>query len=395
MDARILDAESLFVRTIASAASAGGDRAGALLRDREQLARLCSACFWASLEAEEGRVVRGTLSLCSPKAARSARAFTRAVPASVPELVGLLTASPRAALAVQAGADPDSGPEIWGLLDVEPEGDVRLRVAGNGILLASRARRVLVILNRGVAAVPVAADEITLSKLVAGSLGKERFLEQHAGTARRFSRTLATMLRQGHGGMLLIVPPEDQGWRDGVSLRYRFDEAGGRLLQHSVRAYESQLREALRDYNDMRAGRAGAQSIGALRERYDAVHDLHALSDELNRRVGDLGRIDGAVVMDMDLQLHGFGAKLLYGAAEFAVTTLNAVTGELRSGVPISTLGGMRHQSAARYVFDHRETDVFVVSQEGRLCMVSWSERTQTLAVVQNLEHFLWEYREF
>ncbi len=395
MDASILAPDSLFVRTLASTGPGGNDRAGALLRDPEQLSRLCSACFWASLEAEEGRVVRGSLSLCSPKAARSARAFTRAMPASVPELVALLTASPRAALAVQAGPDPAAGPEIWGLLDVERENDVRLRVAGNGILLVSRARRVLVILNRGVAAVPVAADDTSLARLVAGSLGKERFLEQHAGAAQRFSRTLATMLRQGHGGMLLIVPPEDQSWRDGVSLRYRFDEAGGRLLQHSVYAYESQLREALRDYNALRTGHVGAESIDALRERYDAVHDLHTLSDELNRRVGDLGRIDGAVVMDMDLQLHGFGAKLLYGPQEFTVTTLNAVTGELRSDVPLSALGGMRHQSAARYVNAHRDTDVFVVSQEGRLCMVSWSERTQTLAVVQNLEHFLWEYREF
>ena len=77
------------------------------------------------------------------------------------------------------------------------------------------------------------------------------------------------------------------------------------------------------------------------------------------------------------------------------MTVLDAVTGELRREVPLAALGGMRHQSAARFIYANRETDAFVVSQDGRLCMISWSERTESLAVVRNLEHFLWQYRMF
>jgi len=395
MDISILAPDSPFITLLTNGARgvvAPRDRDGALWTDREQLSRVCSACFWASLEMEEGREVRGTLVFCSPSGVRNARAFTQPAPVLVPHLVALLTASPRTPLAVHGGPE---GPVIWGMLDVEPEEAVRLRMAGNGILLASRARRVLGILNRGVAAAPVAADDASLARLVAQTLGKERFLEQHGDMSMRFGPVLASMLRHGHGATLLLVPPDDQSWRGGVSFRYRFDEAGGRLLQHSVREHEILLREALQGYHDLISGRAKAETISGLREQYDAVNHLHALNDSLIRSVGDLGRIDGAVVMDTDLLLHGFGAKLFYGAEEFAVTVLDAVTGELRRGVPLAALGGMRHQSAARFIYANRETDAFVVSQDGRLCMISWSERTESLAVVRNLEHFLWQYRVF
>jgi len=401
MDSCIFRPDSSFVAAmqaacvvgVAGVAGPGGtprDRAAALLADAAQLSQLCSTCFWASLESEEGRVVRGTLSVCSPGSVNVARAFTNPVPFTVPELVALLTASPRTPLAVHGGPQ---GLEIWGLLDAEPEGVVRLRIAGSGLLLASRDQRVLAILNRGNMCIPVAADQELLAQLVARSLGKERFLEQHGNAPARFIRVVTTMIGHGHGGMLLLVPPENDSWRASVSFRFRFDEAGGRLLQDSVRGFETGLGEAMREYDDLvaGAGRADSATLTDLRQRYDAVDSLRSLSDALFRRVGDLGLIDGAVVMDMDLRLHGFGAKLLFGPEEFTVTTLNAVTGCVREQVPLAGLGGMRHQSAARFVAANPETDAFVVSQDGRLSMFSWSDRTNTLAVIQNLEHFIWE----
>jgi len=399
MDTCIFRSDSPFVVALqasAEVASSGGaeqtDRAAALMADAEQLSQLCTACFWASLEVEEGREVRGTVTICSPDSVQLARAFIHPVPVNVRDLVALLTASPRSPLAVHGGPE---GLHIWGMLDAEPEDLLRLRIAGNGILLASRARRVLALLNQGVMSIPVAADELSLSQLVGRALGKERFLEEHGNAPAQFIRVVTTMIRHGHGGTLVLVPPEDQSWRAGVSFRFCFDDESGRLLQHSVRDFESGMDEALRGYDDLVEGRASCASLTALREQYDAVNYLRTLSESLFRRVGDLGLIDGAVIMDMDLMLHGFGAKLLFGPEEFTVTTLNAVTGRVREHVLLAELGGMRHQSAARFVQGNPETDAFVVSQDGRLSMMSWSERTQTVAVVQNLEHFIWEYRTF
>lgn len=397
MDTCIFNRDSAFVAALLSPLDEGQNLAGlsravALLADADQLSALCTACFWASLEVEEGREVRGTVSICSPDSVPVARAFTTPVPVTVQNLVALLTASPRTPLAVHGGL---MGLQVWGLLDSEPEGLMRLRIAGNGTLLASRSRQVLALMHQGVMSIPVAADEASLSQLVARTLGKERSLEQRGNFPAKLIRVVTTMIRHGHGGALVLVPPEDESWRQAVGFRFCFDDKGATLLHNSVRDFENVLDEAGRGYDDLVAGRKNCASLLALREQYEAVNFLRTLSESLFRRVGDLSLIDGAVVMDMDLRLHGFGAKLLFGPEEFSVTTLNAVTGRLRERVPLAELGGMRHQSAARFVNGNRACDVFVVSQDGRLSMFSWSERTRSVAVVRNLEHFLWEYRTF
>jgi len=398
MDACIFNSESAFVGALQASARAGADppppacRAAQLLADAVQLSSLCTTCFWASLEVEEGREVRGTLCICSPEQSQLARAFTTPVPLTVANLVALLTASPRSPLAVHGGPQ---GLHVWGLLDTEPEGLLRLRLAGNGILLASRAHQVLALLNHGVMSIPVAADEDSLALLVARTLGKERALEKRGGLSGKLIRVVTTMIRHGHGGTLLLVPPEDQSWREGVSLRFCFDEHSANVLHDSMRNFQADMDEAVRGYDELLSGKGSCDSILALRERYDTAVFLRTLSDALFRRVGDLSLIDGAVVMDMELRLHGFGAKLLFGPEEFSVATLTAVTGGVRLGVPLAELGGMRHQSAARFVRANRATDVFVVSQDGRLSMFSWADKLDCVAVVRNLEHFIWEYRQF
>lgn len=396
MDSCIFPEDSGFLSALQKAAGpipgdTPADRAQALLADSAQLARLCSFCFWASLEQEEGRQVRGTLALCSPSASLLARSFTRPVPVTVKNLVELLTASPRSPLAVHGGVE---GLEVWGIVDSEPEGGARLRIAGNGKLLASRSGQVLALLHQGEVSIPVASDEASLAQLVARTLGMERALEQHANIPGRLIRIVSTMIRHGHGGSLVLTQPEDDSWRSGVSFRFCFDEPSARVLFDSVRNFETMTGEAKRGYDDLVSGRTNCASLIALRERFEAVSFLRGLSESLFRRIGELGLVDGAVVMDMELRLYGFGAKLLYGPEEFDVAALNAVTGRLRKHVPLAELGGMRHQSAARFVNANRACDVFVVSQDGRLSMFTWADALHGVAVVQHLEHFLWEQQE-
>ncbi len=388
MDSSIFKNDSIFVTAMRDSGPGLQNRAAALQADAEQLAQLCTVCFWASLEVEEGRQVRGTLSLCSPESVPLSRRFTKPVHVNVRNLVALLTASPRSPLAVHGGPQ---GLEVWGILDSEPEGLLRLRIAGNGILLASRARRVLALLHQGKASIPAAADEESLGQLVAHTLGKEDDLGRHGNAPSQLIRVITTMIMHGHGGSLVLVPPDDDSWRSGVRFRFCFDEPSTRVLHNSVQNFKSLVGEATRSYEELLSGRSSCAALGALREQYEAAHFLRTLSESLFRRVGELGRVDGAVVMDLGLRLHGFGAKLLYGPEEFHLATLNAVTGNLRTRVSLADLGGMRHQSAARFVNANRGTDVFVVSQDGRLSIFTWSENLQTVAAVQHLEHFIWE----
>ncbi|MES9994939.1 putative sensor domain DACNV-containing protein [Desulfovibrio aminophilus] len=356
--------------------------------DADQLSKLCSLCFWASLEMEERRNVRGTLVLCSPPSTSPARVFATPVPATIPNIVALLIASPRTPLAVQGGP---AGLAIWGLLDSEPIDLLRLRIAGNGILLASRLHRVLALLHKGAVSIPVAADEASLAHLVANALGKEHILEARGNIPTKLIRVGTTMIRHGHGGTLVFVPPKEQSWRQSVRFRFSFDANSSRMSQTNGQGSESGMCGV--GHSDV-AGAVGRKSASALtRSGQEGGADLQrALNQSLLRRIADLSLIDGAVVMTLDLRLLGFGAKLLFGPEDFLVTTLNAVTGELCERVSLAELGGTRHQSAARFVRGNRSSDVFVVSQDGRLSMFSWAERMHGVAVVQNLEHFIWEF---
>lgn len=357
MGISIIGEDSSFVAAIQASAvlagsgkegtSAPGDRAQALLADAAQLSLLCATSFWASLQREESREVRGTLSICSPHPVLLARTLRHPVPVTEPNLVALLTASPRTPLAVHGGPE---GLQVWGMLDEEPAGLVHLRLAGSGTLLASHRGKVLSLFTQGEMTCPLAADTDSLGKLLASSLGRERFMELHGDLPDRIIRMVSAMIRHGHGGTLVIVDPGDRSWMGAVRFKFAFQEQGDPSGQFRLR------KEAM-------------------------VH-----------RVGELSLIDGAVIMGMDMELYGFGAKLEFGPEEFQVIALDAVTGALHEGLPLNELGGMRHQSAARFVQGNRSATVFVVSQDGRLSLFCWSGRLKGLAMVHNLEHFIWEY---
>lgn len=356
MNHEIFQKNSLFVTAMRHAAQtdpAGRqtyecmERGRTLLADPGQLGRLCAACFWASMETEETRPVRGTVVVCSPHPSLAMRVLSAPVPIGVAALTSLFTASPRAPLAVHGGAH---GLQAWGMLDAEPEGLVRLRIAGNGSLLASQSGRVLALYHKGAMSKPRAADGHSLMLLLSDALGK-RPVERASEMATRLIRMVTTMINHGHGGALVVVKPGDDAWRQAVRFKFSFCDPPEQ-----------------------------------------GETNQHAMSEALLQRIGELSLIDGAVLVDTDWHLYGFGARLEMGRSDPCAVALDAVNGQIQEGLSVSELGGMRHQSAAHFVSNHHAADVFVVSQDGRLSLFCWSDKYSRVAVVQNLEHFLWEH---
>jgi DNA integrity scanning protein DisA with diadenylate cyclase activity len=120
--------------------------------------------------------------------------------------------------------------------------------------------------------------------------------------------------------------------------------------------------------------------------------ELYATGGSILRSIGDLSAIDGAIVMDEELKVFGFGAKLQAESDEFQVLELDALSGTTQS-VSYAQLGGSRHQSAARFVHQNHEAMVFVASQDGRLTLLAWVVDPGQVAAARSLEHFVWEYR--
>lgn len=350
------------------------------------LCRLVNHCFWASIRVEEGRAVRGALCICSPDEAPRSRAFHVPIAVSEKSLIALLTASPETSLAVQASG---SGTEIWGVLDAMPMFTLTLRVAGTGTIIASSGRtNVLAVLERGEVFVPKSAGEVDWLLIVANALDKAKQFPDRLKLAARFQRVATAMHRQGHGGALVVVPSSEDRWLKQLTFAFRFDELGSTAIRQNI----ADLEEAEKRYDDLEKSSSSETPQPLLPLFAESVTAHRNLLDTLLRSIGDLSAIDGAVVMDEDLKVHGFGAKLHVNADPFQIKILDALTGEIRS-VPCEEIGGTRHQSAAHFVFQNHEAMVFVASQDGRLTLFAWVIDSAEVAAVRRLEHFVWECR--
>jgi DNA integrity scanning protein DisA with diadenylate cyclase activity len=109
--------------------------------------------------------------------------------------------------------------------------------------------------------------------------------------------------------------------------------------------------------------------------------------DTLIRHTGQLTGIDGALVVREDLTIIGFGAKLRFGVQDLRARRYDLFSNQDRDAVPISELGGMRHQSAARYVAEHHDCSAVVVSQDGSVTLFAWETPQDAVVAVHGLEH--------
>ena len=104
--------------------------------------------------------------------------------------------------------------------------------------------------------------------------------------------------------------------------------------------------------------------------------------------IAPLGGVDGAVVMTRDLKLLGFGAKIEFRpSSAVPVNKFQAKPGN-QPVVPsrLEDLGGMRHQSAARFIEANRNAVAIVVSQDRHVSVMNWDDTQSSVSVMRNAE---------
>ena len=107
------------------------------------------------------------------------------------------------------------------------------------------------------------------------------------------------------------------------------------------------------------------------------------------RFLAQLTAVDGAVLVNDDLKVLAFGAKIKPLHARKSPETLlvsEPTTGSVPEEVSLAEFGGMRHQSAAQFVFDQRQGVAFVASQDGIMTMLTWDEGAGRVAAVRHIE---------
>jgi hypothetical protein len=100
--------------------------------------------------------------------------------------------------------------------------------------------------------------------------------------------------------------------------------------------------------------------------------------------------MDGAAVVTHELALLGFGAKIITDVVPPKILGIRPVVGDALEQRSLESLGGMRHQSAARFVTAQRDCIALVVSQDGMVSLFSWLEDERAVLVARELELLLW-----
>lgn len=184
---------------------------------------------------------------------------------------------------------------------------------------------------------------------------------------------------RGHGGTVLLVPPGRAGALP-ARLKFDVDDASSVLADRFVSFLEARHRLTEARLASRRAAGAPATARAELSHfesaTFMAEEDLEDAADLVAR----LADVDGAVVLQTDLRVAGFGAEIVLDAA--APTRAREVVGHARRPdqwvVVDAESFGMRHRSALRCVAAAPEAAAFVVSQD-RTVTFFWKQDGQAL----------------
>jgi hypothetical protein len=160
-----------------------------------------------------------------------------------------------------------------------------------------------------------------------------------------------SMRALGHGGTLLIVPDEER-WLSSVDhSTYPFSPP----YRNVSKLLREQKEELAKEYADQDASFSAA---------------LKSLLDRSAQVLAGLTAVDGATVVTTNLDVLGFGVKIKEEekAASFRITEIDPLDHEDFVGLkPVEDIGGKRHQSAARFVYQQRDAIALVASQDGNV----------------------------
>jgi hypothetical protein len=361
---------------------------------QEQLSTLIEEAFWASLRSNEGRPTRVRLAVATPEQFPGATAFASPLRYEETEIVKLAQAVPLDGCLGVALANGSL--QIWGFAGWRGLATVTIEITEPGTVRVDVGPfRPYAILDGRSNDVIGATDwdlAYHLQRKLAKALPNDDLLETQA--VPRECLALADLVRMilsdGHGGAVLLVPSETGEWSESL-----------KPFPYRLKTPDTTVRDAIRkELNDednkgkgieefLQAAPSDDRVIGAF---YHALGAFHLRNDGGQRgaieAIASLAKVDGAVVMTRDMQLLGFGAKIEFRPdRDVPVCKFKPLPSDQEAvPLPLEDLGGMRHQSAARFIVANKGTVVIVVSQDRHVSVMNWEDELKSVCVVRNAE---------
>ena len=347
--------EALFARDLGLAREQGLEPAG-YPPGVAEIEAIIDAAFWASLRREENYVPRISLALLPPDYTAHPLRFARPLPLDPAALARLAPAVLQPG--IHLGVWPiDGALAVWGTARNIPTHCFVLEVAAPGLLVVKHRHaedtgkfvNLAVLEGDQVKVVDPGASRLPDCPALLSALVDFQSPASWVDPVNVLVQLAVSMRAHGRGGLLLVVPPESDGWRSSIA---------GPIAYSLAPAYR-ELPDLLAEPPDERSRRRWRD---AFERAVSAVAGLTA--------------VDGATVLTARYELLAFGAKLTRRRGQQPVA-LVAVTEPLEgtqlATVEPSQLGGTRHFYAAQFVQDQQDALALVASQDGRFTVFAWS----------------------
>ena len=320
------------------------------------ISALIDVTFWASLRKEEGRSPKISLAYLPPALAGQPLVFEEPILLTPYVLTKLAPAVERSGIHLGVW-DANGELYVWGTTRVIPDGCLVLEVLEPGLLVVKHRR--INGFGKFINVAVLKGDEIKLIDEESKSLPDcpamlTSLLDYNSPTGWNDSvnvlvQLAASMRVHGHGGSLLVVPSDNDGWRDSII--------------HPITYPVTPAFDELRLLIEQEASEEG----------------VVLWQEDVNRSVehiAGLTAVDGATIINDRFELLAFGAKIALssnGVPVGQVLITEPVIGNIGTIIQPSQLGGTRHLSAAQFVYNQHDSIALVSSQDGRFTVFSWS----------------------
>lgn len=323
-----------------------------------KLASLIETAFWASLQREEGRSLRFVVKYHSPSNRPYEMLALDCLSFNVNSLVKLAPAVNCSHSAIVVAPEDHDNLKIVGIA-VSTTIPLEVKALDPGLLIVSYLGTNVAVIS-GNEAVFIRDSLLSQSSSIWSIFNQSddseysTFNDYRVGVVLDIVRQMRLL---GHGGTLIVVP-DDEKWKESVNLPIPYsNNKESDLLSLKLK----NLKESVQD--------------GVPNVQYPYLNeDLSKLIETF----GCLTAVDGAVILTRNLDLIGFGAKLkaennaLQLSKIFSIDPLDHSEWVTIEG--LEKLGGMRHQSAARFVSAQQNAIAFVVSQDGHVTAFVWEK---------------------
>ena len=326
-----------------------------LLPNAECIEALVDTAFWASVRREEGYIPKISLAFLRPLEDVRPLMFEKPLPLEPSALTRLAAAVERPG--IHLGVWVDNGKlMVWGTTHHVPPFCFVVEVIAPGLLVLKHRPRyesrkfvnVAVLEGDRIKIVDERASLIADCPAVLTSmLGFDASVLSDEALNVQVQLALS-MRRHGRGGILLVVPPDSDEWRESIV----------QPITYAVAPAFSELADLLARRSDM------------------PDDEWSEATDRAIDAIAGLTGVDGATVITSRYEILAFGAKITRRRGAPTVEQI-IVTEPIEGGTALrmhpGQLGGTRHLSAAQFVHDQRGAVALVASQDGRFTIFAWS----------------------